>query len=240
MSRPLPNLSGPSREFSSDLCEEDDDANPILLGRKTEVLVVDLSDAVLGECADYDPVTHDFAACAAFDADRPVALPLMTDVLQEIRDWLGNAADDRGLFLLRSRRPGASCPSESSRCQEKLPAKEGHQPDHYGAPHHVGNPGAGLSCSTRRTEKCHLKAPSATPAPGPAKLMPITSKVPAVSSNFPAATGATSAIAKLVGPPPKTKAFVVSAAEEGQEAGGVQADPAGESPDQSNIVKAIS
>jgi len=70
--------------------------------------------------------------------------------------------------------------------------------------------------------------------------MPITSKVPAVSSNFPAATGATSAIAKLVGPPPKTKAFVVSAAEEGQEAGGVQADPAGESPDQSNIVKAIS
>ena len=45
------NVLGPSREFSSDLCEEDDDANPVFLGRKIEVLVVDLTDEALGDCS---------------------------------------------------------------------------------------------------------------------------------------------------------------------------------------------
>ena len=231
---------GPSREFSSDLCEEDDDANPVLLGRKTEVLVVDLSDDVLGGCAEYDPVTHDFNACTSFDADRPVALPLITDVFQEIREWLGNAADDRGLFYSAQEDQEPVVPPKAAAAKKSSPPKKVTNQTIMEHLTMLGTQMQALAAQQEELRSATFKAPSAIPVPGPAKLMPITSKVPAVSSHFPAATGATSTIAKLVGPPPKTKAFVVSAAEEGQESGGLQADPAVEASEPSNIVKAIS
>ena len=65
----------------------------------------------------------------------------------------------QGAFLLRSRGPGASCPPESRCCQEKLPAKKGHQSDYHGAPHHAGNPDAGSCCPTGGIKECHFQGP---------------------------------------------------------------------------------
>ena len=234
------NVLGPSREFSSDLCEEDDDANPVFLGRKVEVLVVDLSDEALGDCSEYDPVTHDFTSCAAFDADRPVALPLLTDILQEVRSWLQSATDDRSLFYSAQEDQEPATPAKATTSKKPPPAKK---VTNQAIMEHLAMLGSQMQALAAQQEELRsvaFKAPSATPVPGPAKLMPITSKVPAVSSSFPAPSGTTSAVAKLLGPPPKTKAIVASAAEEGMENGGAPADPAGESPEPNTIVKAIS
>ena len=61
---------GPSQEFVSELCEEDDETNLVPLGRTCSVLVLDVSDAALAQFAEYDPVTHDFDSCLSFDSKQ--------------------------------------------------------------------------------------------------------------------------------------------------------------------------
>lgn len=161
---------GPSREFSSDLCEEDDDANPVFLGRKIEVLVVDLTDEALGDSSEYDPVTHDFSSCATFDADRPVALPLMTDILHEVRSWLQSATDDRSLFYSAQEDQEPAAPAKAATSKKPPPAKK---VTNQAIMEHLAMLGSQMQALAAQQEELRsaaFKAPSATPVPGPAKL----------------------------------------------------------------------
>ena len=91
-------LLGPSKTFSSGLCEEDDDLRIIPLGHTCVVLIVDVSDEVISMLTDYDPVTHEFESCACFDTQRPAALPIGTDILDNIKIWIEGVTETRMNF----------------------------------------------------------------------------------------------------------------------------------------------
>ena len=76
---------GPSQEFVSELCEEDDETNLVPLGRTCNVLVLDVLDAALAHFPEYDPITHDFDSCLWFDNNKPAALPVLTDIFDDIK-----------------------------------------------------------------------------------------------------------------------------------------------------------
>lgn len=98
-------LLGPSKPFSSGLCEEDDDLRIIPLGRTCEVLVIDVSDEVIGMLSDYDPVTHEFENCASFDLQRPAALPIGTDIMDNIKIWMEGVTETRMNFYSAREEP---------------------------------------------------------------------------------------------------------------------------------------
>ena len=94
---------GPSQEFVSELCEEDDETNLVPLGRTCSVLVLDVSDAALAHFAEYDPVTHDFDSCLSFDNNRPAALPVITDIFEDIKAWIQATAEGSRVHFYSAR-----------------------------------------------------------------------------------------------------------------------------------------
>lgn len=92
-------ILGPSKDFVSELCEEDDDGRIIPLGRSCRVLAIDLADESLSAMSEYDPVTHDFDSCASFDVERPAAVPAVTDVFPEIKSWIEGVTETRPGYI---------------------------------------------------------------------------------------------------------------------------------------------
>ena len=98
-------LLGPSNQFHSELIEEDDDGQPTQVGASVTFTVVDVSADVLKTCREYDPVTDASETITPFDEDLPGALPTVTDVLDDIKAWIENAASGRMTFLSAREEP---------------------------------------------------------------------------------------------------------------------------------------
>lgn len=195
---------GPSQEFTSDLCEEDDENTIVNLGRSCSVIVVDVSDEALAHLEDYDPVTHDFDACLSFDKDRPAAIPILTDVFDAIQAWLVSASTVPRVHFYSAR----------EELEEAAPAKTA--PPKKGPPKKITNQaimeqlaslGSQLQVLASQQEELRkgVVLPSATPAVVPSGLMPLTAKMPSLSGTLQVPAKPLSHVAKALGPPPKTK-----------------------------------
>lgn len=174
---------GPSQEFTSDLCEEDDENTIVNLGRSCSVIVVDVSDEALAHLEDYDPVTHDFDACLSFDKDRPAAIPILTDVFDAIQAWLVSASTVPRVHFYSAR----------EELEEAAPAKTA--PPKKGPPKKITNQaimeqlaslGSQLQVLASQQEELRkgVVLPSATPAVVPSGLMPLTAKMPSLSGTL--------------------------------------------------------
>lgn len=98
-------LLGPSNQFHSELIEEDDDGQPTQVGASVNFTVIDVGADVLKTCREYDPVTDASETILPFDEDLPGALPTVTDVLDDIKSWIENAASGRMTFLSAREEP---------------------------------------------------------------------------------------------------------------------------------------
>ena len=207
-------LLGPSKTFSSGLCEEDDDLRIIPLGRTCEVLVIDVSDEVLGMLLDYDPVTHEFESCASFDLQRPAALPIGTDILDNIKIWMEGVTETRMNFYSAREEPEPA---------PKVSAKKG-------PPKKITNQAIMEQLMAVQAQMKVIQADQerfkkdqaspATPAAAPFTPMPATSKMPGLSAGLQGPQLTLGGMSRLVGPPPKSKPPVVPDAIEAQEIGG--------------------
>ena len=233
-------LLGPSKDFKSDLCEEDDDGASISLGRSISVVIIDVSNAALASFADYDPVTHDYDACRSFDADRPAALPILTDILEEVKGWVDSMVEGRVLFYSAREDQEAPTAPKASPSKRGPPAKKITNQVIMEHLTMLGNQMQALAAQQEEMRRGEPKVPTAIPAPEPSAFVAATTKMPAVSAGIPKTTGAMANAARLLGPPPKTKTLdALGAIAEGQGQGVTVEEPSS-STDQSNIVKAIS
>ena len=222
-------MIGPSKDFSSSLVEEDEEGKAVPLGRDCQVLVVDLADESLLRMADYDPVTHDYEACASFDLARPAAVPAVTDVLGEVKAWIEGVTENR-LHFYSAR--------EEQEVPAKAPAKKGPATKKI-TNHAIMENLTALQNQLQalQAQQDAMRRNQATSSATPANVLPgplaATSKMPGISAGMLAPAGALSGIAKLVGPPPKAKApRVPDVAEEGVTGGdGGGANPTEASPD---------
>ena len=228
-------LIGPSKDFTSGLVEEDDEGKVIPMGRVCQVLVLDLADEALLSMADYDPVTHDFESCASFDGIRPSALPMISDVMADVQSWLEGVTENRSHFY-------------SAREEQEQPPKA--PPKKGPTSKKITNVAIMENLNALQNQLQALQAQqdllrgektssSATPAIAPFTPMLATSKMPGVSANLAMPAGPLRSVAKLVGPPPKSKpppaAFAPQKEVTGGGCGG--ADPADASSDP--MIKAI-
>ena len=215
-------ILGPSKDFVSELCEEDDDGRIIPLGRSCRVLVIDLSDESLSAMAEYDPVTHEFESCASFDAERPASVPAVTDVLPDVKKWIEGVTETRLHFY--SAREERDPPAKAA--AKKGPPKKitNHTiMEHLAA---LSSQLQALQTQQEEMKKDRATASSAIPAAAPFTPMPATSKMPSLSAGIPAPQTPLAGVSRLLGPPPKVKPPAVlgvapeaeNAEQEGQEA----------------------
>ncbi len=226
---------GPSKVFRSGLCEEDDEMKIIPLGRDCDALVVDVSDEALLYMQDYDPVTHDYDACASFDQARPAALPVVTDIMSDIKGWIQGVTENRLHFYSAREEPEPT---------PKAPAKRGP------ATKKITNQAimeqlvaVQAQMRTMQTEHEALRktqASPATPVPVPFTHVPATSKMPGLSTGLQAPGGSLGGLSKLVGPPPKSKPPIVPDAEPAEEIGGDGGGPDQQDSGADPMLKALS
>ena len=232
-------LLGPSQEFTSDLCEEDDDMNVIPLGRACSIMVLDVTDTALSQMSEYDPVTHDFDSCMPFDPDRPAALPVLNDVIEAIKNWLvsATAVPRVHFYSAREEQEEARVPKSAAVKKSPSPKKITNQV--------IMEQLAALSsqlqvlASQQEDLRKGMAGSSATHAAGVSTVAPLVSKMPSLSANLQIPAKPLSVVAKTLGPPPKTKVPDVLGAAVG--GGTSQIDPPeAESSEPSMIVRAIS
>lgn len=207
-------LLGPSKTFSSGLCEEDDDLRIIPLGRTCEVLVVDVSDEVSLLLSEYDPVTHEFDSCACFDTQRPAAIPIGTDILDNIKIWIEGVSEARMNFYSAREEPDPVPKANTKKGPPKTITNQAIMEQLLAVQ-------AQMKVIQSDQERLRRdQASPATPAAAPFTPMPATSKMPGLSAGLQGLQASLGNLTRLVGPPPKSKPPVVPDALEAQETGG--------------------
>ena len=229
---------GPSQEFVSELCEEDDETNLVPLGRTCSVLVLDVSDAALAHFAEYDPVTHDFDSCLSFDNNRPAALPVITDIFEDIKAWIQATAEGSRVHFYSAREEiEEPAPPKAAASKRGPPRKITNQ----AIMEQLSSLSMQMQALASQQEELRQGASqaSAIPVPAASGLLPISSKVPSLSGGLQPPANPLASVAKMVGPPPKTKSPDVSNAAKGQAAAPPPTQNL-ENADHSSIVHAIS
>ena len=79
--------------------EEADDLSLVELGVTVEVLVIDVTDDVLGLCREYDPVTDSTAAIHGYSFDFPAGLPDCNVLLGQAKEWIASRQEERVGFI---------------------------------------------------------------------------------------------------------------------------------------------
>lgn len=88
-------LLGPSKELTASLCVEDDVGHVVDLALKANFIVVDVDDVDLGQMREYDPVTDSTESIRPFSLEHVNALPKLSEVGEQIREWLSNVAREK-------------------------------------------------------------------------------------------------------------------------------------------------
>lgn len=86
-------ILGPSREFVAPLIEEDDEGGEALVGIDASFLVVDVTDGVLGQLDEYDPVTDPTSDVAPYTAMHPAAIVSLSGILAPVMDWIASTGN---------------------------------------------------------------------------------------------------------------------------------------------------
>ena len=119
-------LFGPSSIFQAALMEEADDLSLVELGVAADVLVIDVTDDVLGLCREYDPVTDSTAAIHGFSFDFPAGLPDCNVLLGQVKEWIASRHEDRvGFYSAQEDLVDPATPKPATGAPaKKAPAKQ--------------------------------------------------------------------------------------------------------------------
>ena len=119
-------LFGPSSIFQAALMEEADDLSLVELGVAADVLVIDVTDDVLGLCREYDPVTDSTAAIHGYSFDFPAGLPDCNVLLGQAKEWIASRQEERVGFYSAQEDLEESPPTRPvvAASAKKAPAKQ--------------------------------------------------------------------------------------------------------------------
>ena len=212
-------ILGPSKEFSAELLEEQDSGPPRRVGVNCTFVVVDVQEAILAQCREYDPVTDSTDSIIPFASARPSDLPEVRDALVEITAWITSVNDGRLHFYSAREEPGPVSSAKKAAPKRVTTTQIAQQLAALSARVQL------LSAQQDAMKETKAKAgqldTSAIPAGEPVLGVFPTSKIPALSSQLgPSGPQAVSKVATLVGPPPKVRQSLNSPA--------VVVDPPGE------------
>ena len=107
---------GPPFSVNVELAEEDDGSG---LDVRTGAFCVDFSDEVLAMAREFDPVPDSLETIVTFEASRPEALPMASDVLEHALKWAEEASGRTNFY---SAREGPNGPPERPQGQPKKAA----------------------------------------------------------------------------------------------------------------------
>lgn len=189
-------LLGPSNLFYSDLIEEAEDGTVISVGRKGQILIVDLSDEALAGMREYDPVTDSTAHFCPFDEEKPGALVSLKDIGDAVKTWIDGIASGRQNFYSAREEPAASKAAPKRRQQKVSNAVLADQVAALMAQMQL------LASQQQEMREAYQPMSSAIPAD-----VPVSGKMPAVVPMVAPSskTGIPKATLAAIGPPPKTR-----------------------------------
>lgn len=201
---------GPSREFSVQLCVEDDLGQVADLAAQVQFYAVDLDDVVLTNMREYDPVTDSLEVVRPFSQEHVNALPRVESVMPDIVGWVEQVAQEKLNFYSAREEQAeeASPPAPKPSTTKKTPAKKTSRVSNAGLAEKVES----LAAQVRLLLAAQANHPADQDAPAAGFAIPASvpgqgamiAKVPSLSSGITPGMRAKQALA-LVGPPPKAK-----------------------------------
>lgn len=210
-------LLGPSKEFAAKLIVEDDMGNVSDLDATTNFVVIDLDDRVLQQMREYDPVTDSTEPILPFSAGHVAALPKLSDIGDEVAQWISAVAHERLNFYSAREEPESAGPVTSAK---KAVPKKTPKVSTAALAERVDALASQLQALMSIQTQAALTAAQPTMQSAGVATVPghgaMVAKVPPLSSTMQCGTTPKDA-RHLLGPPPKAKAF--------QELSAVDADP---------------
>ena len=203
---------GPSTVLGLELLEEDDDGMVQRTGFVVSTLCVDLSDGIISSLREYDPVTDSTENILSFHASYPNALPNLENALGEVMAWAETAAARANFYSTRDEQiPGAAAKKSAAAVAKK--ANVGGRKQTTAAlaeqVQSLTTQMASLMESQRALHQ-HLlgeDAARAAPVQAPGGLLSGPKMLALSSSLSPPKATTLGALAKALGPPPRTKAL---------------------------------
>eukprot|EP00435_Cladocopium_sp_Y103_P063603 s567_g25.t1 len=112
-----PSVIGPSREFTAQLMVEEEIGSGVIdLQSSTTFLAVDLEDSVLNDMREYDIVTDMSEDIVPYFAEEPNALPKLVPVLPFVFEWIDAVAHERlNFYSAREEQEVPPMPSTAKR-----------------------------------------------------------------------------------------------------------------------------
>jgi len=203
-------LFGPSSTFQAALMEEADDLSLVELGVTVEVLVIDVTDDVLGLCREYDPVTDSTAAIHGYSFDFPAGLPDCNVLLGQAKEWIASRQEERVGFYSAQEDLEEAPPTRPavSASAKKAPAKP--RVTNSMIAEQLSNLAAQMQFLSQRQDQLEKSRDGSAEDVGgrpPGHAFMASQKLPAVSSALQDPKGVPATLAakalSLVGPPPK-------------------------------------
>eukprot|EP00435_Cladocopium_sp_Y103_P020313 s1327_g4.t4 len=208
-----PAVVGPSTRLEVELLEEDEETLEVIrTGVQATTVCVDLTDGIISSLREYDPVTDSQANIRPFLASHPLALPYIESVLPDILSWAESAAARANFYSAREEQTTAAAPKRSATVAGKKAGGAPKRPTNAHLAEQVqalSSQMAALMESQKIMQEQLLGGQSAKAA-GVQSAGGVLSgpKLPALSSSLSPPKGVTlSALAKSLGPPPRTKAL---------------------------------
>ena len=201
---------GPSTVLSLKLLEEDEDGMVQRTGFAVSTLCVDLSDGIISSLREYDPVTDSTENIIPFHASYPNALPNLENALGEVMTWAETAAARANFYSARDEQVPITAAKKAAAAAAKKANVGGRKQTTAALAEQVQSLTAQMASlmESQRALHQHLlgeDAAKAAPAQMPGGLLS-GPKMPALSSSLSPPKAATlGALAKALGPPPKTK-----------------------------------
>ena len=90
-------ILGPSKGITVNLVEEADDGSLVVTGSTCSCLLLDLSDAALSWCREYDPSAEE-TPILGFSVEHPTALPMRSEVVLNANEWISTLGVERANF----------------------------------------------------------------------------------------------------------------------------------------------
>ena len=201
---------GPSTVLTLELLEEDDEGLVQRTGFAVPTLCVDFSDGIISSLREYDPVTDSTENIAPFHASYPQALPNFEGAIADVMAWAETAATRANFYSARDEQIPAAAPKKAAAAAARRPVAGLKRPTNAALAEQVQSLTAQMAAlmdSQKALQQHLLGEPSAkdVPAQTPGGLLS-GPRLPALSSSLsPPKASTLWALAKTLGPPPKTK-----------------------------------
>eukprot|EP00435_Cladocopium_sp_Y103_P064646 s2135_g26.t1 len=206
---------GPNSTFEVGLIEETEDLlSTVVLGIQASILVIDVTDAVLTFCREYDPVTDSLASIVGFSTDHPNSLPDAAQLMPMVSEWLQQRTDDRSGFYTAQEDHVSQAPKIGANGASTMPAPskktaQAKRVSNAMIAEQLSALSAQMQLLSQRQDQLE-KSSGGSANHVPERYVGPTAKLPSVSAGIPNPSGLSQTSAakalQLLSPPPKVRA----------------------------------